>query len=309
MRKKIAVLAAVFVVFFGVGLWFNLQEGLYFDNAFWRAVDDHTFASAGNRISYEKTEGFRLQLAGREMTAELTKLEEDRYRLSFSDGIAVEMTDDLRSGMAVEIGGIVLTGGMEYVVEDVAGLEFAVAAETVREPFYDENGVQIGETAMLLAADGSMIDYQEVYFGHPEWSGPEREEMVLRNGVRLTDEDWQNKRFVNEQGEYLMDADRFMMIETSENCWHSRGYVARFMLEAANGRPERRGGAAPVVMYAILYLVGAVGFLFPEQTAFFGQRWKFQTEPELSDEGLLAAMAGSLLAMGIAIVVLFIPLG
>lgn len=310
MRKKIAVLSAIFLVFLVVGWGFNLQQGLYFGDSFWKLEGENRYASYGNWISFSPEDGFLLHFADQEMTAQFTELDENRCRMEFSDGIAVELADDDNSIISVEIGGIVWFSGAEYVVTDIESghFQFAAAQEPIHNPIFDETGNVIGENILLRTADGQDIDFREVYYDYPEWSGPERERIVIQNGTRFTDEDLQNKLFQNEQGEYLLNSETFTLIKTSVGSYVNRGSLARFMLDAARGKSEARGEPAAIVLYAVFYLLGAVSFLFPEKTAFLGQRWRYKNEPELSDSGRFAVLAGSVIVMGMGVVLMFMGL-
>ena len=59
-------------------------------------------------------------------------------------------------------------------------------------------------------------------------------------------------------------------------------------------------------MFVFVYLAGAALFLWPERIAFFGSRWMYRSEPELSDAGLMWEQFGGLLLMGAAVVTLFL---
>ena len=79
------------------------------------------------------------------------------------------------------------------------------------------------------------------------------------------------------------------------------------MIKLSEGQLEQRGDIALILPYTLLYLLGALSFLYPEHAAFWGSRWKFQNEPELSAAGLFSMQLGSVLIMVLAVVMLFIP--
>ena len=58
---------------------------------------------------------------------------------------------------------------------------------------------------------------------------------------------------------------------------------------------------------ALLYVVGAAAFLWPEQTYFLGSRWRFNVA-ELSEDGKLMQKAGGVITMLGSIILMFYPL-
>lgn len=304
MKKKIAILAAIFAVFLVIGLWFNLTPGRYFSDRFW-TLKDGAYTSWGDTVR-QNGDAFDLNLGDQQLTAQLSDTEAG-CRVDFSDGWAVEM-GAMDSQVYAEIGGVMLTGDAEYILTDMdkAGLRFGRVVEEIREPFYDENGEAIGESFYRVTESGESVGWQEIWYNQPEFSTPEQETILLQEGARLTHDDFYHNLFVNENGEYLLNAQDAPMMRWSDNVWISRSSVAAFLIRIANGEPARRGHVAVVFVYALIYLLGAAQFLWPQELAFFGHRWRFQTEPELSDAGLFMLQAGSVVAMIMSIVILFV---
>lgn len=304
MRKKIVILSAIFAVLLVIGLWYNLTPGRYFSDRFWR-LKDGEYLSWGDSVRYADGE-FELSLGGQQLTAKLTEAE-NGYRMDFSDGWAVEMSA-FDSQIYVEVGGVMLTGDAAYILTDMdaANFRFGRVVEEVREPFYDENGNAVGESFYRVTESGESVGWQEIWYDQPEWSSPEAETILLREGERYSDEDFRNNLFVNEDGEYLLNAQDAPMMRWSDSSWRSRSSVAAFLIRIAQEEPGRRGHAAALFLFAFVYLVGAVNFLWPEQVAFFGHRWQFKNEPELSDEGLFMAKLGSIVIMALSVVTLFV---
>lgn len=303
MKKKIAILSAIFALFLVIGLWFNLTTGQYFMDRFWR-FKDGAYTSWGDSIRH--ADGmFELSLDEQEITASLSETE-DGYRVDFSDGWAVEL-EALNPSIQVEIDGVIFTGDSEYILTDMnaANLRFGRVAEEVCEPFYDGNGNKIGESRYLMTETGESIGWQEIWYDNPEWSSPEMGIILLREGTRFTYDDLYENLFVNEEGEYLLNSQDMTMVRWSGTTWYSRNSVAAFLSRIAQNEPEMRGHVAAVFLYALIYLLGAATFLWPQETAFFGHRWKFQTEPELSEAGLFMEQLGAVLVMIMGIVILF----
>lgn len=51
-----------------------------------------------------------------------------------------------------------------------------------------------------------------------------------------------------------------------------------------------------VIAGMVMYLVGVLVFLFPNESYFFLRRWAYQ-QPELSDEGIIAEKIGGVAGM------------
>ena len=86
-----------------------------------------------------------------------------------------------------------------------------------------------------------------------------------------------------------------------------RGALANALCRMDIDATEPRGSAAVPLVGALLYVVGAAAFLWPEQTYFFGSRWRFNVA-ELSDDGKLMQKAGGVITMLGSIVLMFYPL-
>ena len=86
-----------------------------------------------------------------------------------------------------------------------------------------------------------------------------------------------------------------------------RGALANALCRMDTDATETRGSTAVPFVGALLYVVGAAAFLWPEQTYFFGSRWRFNVA-ELSDDGKLMQKAGGVITMLGSIVLMFYPL-
>ena len=307
MKKKVTVLVVIYILFLLLGLWFSLQRGVADYDQFWKLKQDGWYTSpAGDRIRYSSTSGFDMILNDRSLSASLTRRSDGGYRVAFSDGWALETANF--PYLAIEVGGVWLSHDLVYELTDLdaAGLSFAPAVEQI-EPIYDGSNQQIGQFVHLVTSTGETVDYREIFFNQPEMSTPERENVVLKNGVRLQDADIHNVLFINEKGDYLLRSDELIMINVKGG-QRSRSTLIPLMINISEGNVEQRGHIAMVFPFTLLYLVGALSFLYPQHAAFVGSRWKYQTEPELSDLGLLSIQFGSILMIFLAVVMLFIPL-
>lgn len=73
------------------------------------------------------------------------------------------------------------------------------------------------------------------------------------------------------------------------------------------GATEPRGEWGMVWIYALLYWMGLVAILWPEETHFLFSRWAYRNA-ELSDAGIAMQRLGGGVAMAASVVVLFLPL-
>lgn len=150
MKKKGFILAAIFIVFLCIGVWFNMQRGLYLQDTFWKLGPDGAYVSPrGDTIRYSETDGYHLNFNGNMLTVQVENHADGSYRFDFSDGIAMETADE--SSMLLQIGGGVLAGEMDYIVTDVNSdhFRFVRASETIHEPFYDESGERSAKASAL----------------------------------------------------------------------------------------------------------------------------------------------------------------
>lgn len=308
MQRKLIAIGAVFALFFVAGFFFHAQRGLYWDDQFWTLKKDGAYiSSGGDRICFSPDEGFLLTLAKKDLTAQLQRPDDQNVRISFSDGLSMEREFNPAFGISsIRVGDVFFTYGVTYIIDDVDALDlrFAAIDRTEMQPFYDESGVTIGEAIYTYAVTDELIDFREIFYHMPEHSDPERTVIVLRDGLRFNAIDTAHTLFTNEAGEYLLNPEMLAMLPIS-GAIVSRGSLFNLMLSIAEGEIERRGHPAWLVLYTFVYAMGALGFLFPEKMAFFGLRWKFKSEPELSDEGLLMTQISNLSLMALSVFILF----
>jgi len=199
--------------------------------------------------------------------------------------------------------------GVVYTLNDMkaAHYRFIPAAQTRRDPFYGLDGSVVGETVTTLTEDGVVLDWKDVWFELPELSTPEKQTVVLQNGLRIAEGELDRYLFVNAAGEYLIEPNDPTVIQTDWG-WRSRSDLLPLMLSVASGKTQRWGSPWSAVLYTLLYALGAASLLWPNQMAFFGRRWQFRTEPELSEDGVHAMNIGSFIILGMAILMLFMPI-
>lgn len=308
MKKKLIIaLSGVFVLFFVIGIVLHSQQGLYFNDDFWRLRKDGRFAGPDGAWVCSNGDGsYAMGINGQEITAQYSELPDGGVRMDYSDGWAVERPsgDDYLYAMG-EYGWssdakLILTDA------DVQDFEFAAGVRTESYPFYDGNsGETIGETIHIMSADGNTLDYSEVWYGIPERNSTDKPVVILEDGAVIPSGDC---TFKSSEGEYLLNAEwlgRFRVGAQYSYSSISRVSLSYFLLMLDQDAPEYRGNVGSFLMYILFFGMGAVQLILPEDTAFFGARWRFKNDPELSDEGRGAVMIGGAVMMVVGIIMLF----
>ena len=206
-------------------------------------------------------------------------------------------------------GGTIWMGDAQLVIHDVdtMGLTFEAAKEEEKNYMYGEDGDPVGESYHLVSESGQTISYREVWYDNPVFDTPQQPVEVIKDGMTLDSENYQNTLYVNEDGEYLMNPDRLFMISNGYESVSKSGLV-QAMVKVAEGNVEQRGHLLLAVAYTFLYALGTAILLWPQKMAFLGNRWRYRSEPELSDEGLVMEMLGGVVIICMAVVTLFLPL-
>ena len=311
MKKAMIIsIAVLFAVFLTLGIVLNSQQGLYYGDQFWQRKNDGSYVFGKDSIRMTGDGNFSMHLAGRQITA-VKSIIPGGTRLDFSDGWAVEHSSE--DDFLFDFGGYAWSSDAVLILTDMERQDFgfAPAAREERYPFYDETGEkEIGETIHILSEDGETLDYREVWFDSPEHNTPEREIVILEEGVRLPASvaySGYDCILQNAEGEYLLEPFKIGRINAGGADTDRCGFTW-FLLRIAQGAHETRGSAEPVAVFLLLYLLGAAQMIWPEQLAFFGSRWQFKNEPELSDAGLTAMRIGAAVVMFIGILALFVGL-
>jgi len=314
VRKKLCIaLAAIFVIFLALGIVLNSQQGLYYGDQFWRLKKDGRYVCGKDWVRRTGEGKVEMSIDGELITAEKTSLPDGGLRMDFSDGWAVEHSIEDDFHYDYDFGIYPWSNDASLILTDMEkqDFRFAAAAREERNPFYDgESGEIIGETVHILSAEGDQLDWQELWFGHPEYSTAEREIIVLEGGVRLPvgiAYSAYDCILQNTDGEYLLDAHKLGRIRAG-GADTDRCSFSWFLLNIEQGMHKARGDAAPVAGFVLLYLLGAAQMIWPEKLAFFGSRWQFRDEPELSEAGLTAMYIGAAVVMFLGIIMLFVGL-
>lgn len=139
------------------------------------------------------------------------------------------------------------------------------------------------------------------------WQGKrarvEYDDGAVIEGVWRADDMW----LTDEDGRPVSWNDGVTVTVDGDPVGIGRGALANALCRMDIDATEPRGSAAVPLVGALLYVVGAAAFLWPEQTYFFGSRWRFNVA-ELSDDGKLMQKAGGVITMLGSIVLMFYPL-
>jgi len=313
MRKRVCCfLLALFPVLIVLALPLHLQKGLSFDDRFWRQTSADTLRCNGDNFFTFTTEEnkttFDLTLNGQKMLLAMTQTEDQPFRFESDEGWAMEPSNGL--AFSYEIGGVTYHAGSgTLLVTDASSPIYRFAPCHFETSYYmDESGRHIGEHIDLVTKDGYHLSSYEVWYNAPENNTQLPEPILFENGLQITHEQASGALFVNAQGEYLTNAEQLLLVQTGPSSYHSKAALLRFLQNAYQGKAARRGDAISFVLFVPLYLWGLAMLYWPEKLAFFGSRWQFRYEPELSDAGLACAQLSAVFVMISAVIVLYLPL-
>ena len=191
-----------------------------------------------------------------------------------------------------------------------------------------QRGVPIGDTFLTKRNDAlyeKNADYRvalsrvedetvcEIHLGAQtlsaaiRWQGErarvEYDDGTVIEGVWHADSMW----LTDEAGKPVFWDDGATVIINGDTVSIGRGALANALCRMDTNATETRGSAAVPLGGALLYVVGAAAFLWPEQTYFLGSRWRFNVA-ELSEDGKLMQKAGGVIAMLGSIILMFYPL-
>ena len=72
--------------------------------------------------------------------------------------------------------------------------------------------------------------------------------------------------------------------------------LSQDLCQIDRGEMVKNGHIAMVLVGALIYVIGAVTFLFPEKMYFLGSRWRYKNA-ELSDDGIMMQQFGAVICM------------
>ena len=191
-----------------------------------------------------------------------------------------------------------------------------------------QRGVTVGETFLPKRSDAlyqKNADYRvslshdgdktlcDIRFGAETlsaaltWNGErvriEYDDGTVVAGVWYPAEKW----VMDEEGMPVIWSDGATVIVNGETVSIGRGALANALCRMDTNAAEPRGSAALLLVGVLLYALGAAALLWPEQTFFFANRWRYNV-PELSEEGAAAQRLGGAAMMAVSAFVMFAPL-
>jgi len=317
-KRKGLLLVLIYALLIALAIPLHTQKGIAWNESFYVQKEENLFkANKNNHFTFVKTDtgfDFDLTVNGVSRKAAMTPEENNTYRFAFDDGFTTILSSSSLSG--VSVGGRYIPLGNSSsitVIEDLSKTPLVFAPyEIEKTPILDgETGQKvIGEWVIYQTAAGQHIYGYETwhdgsYVGHPPTF------VTLSDGVVLNHDQIYDSSilYVNAQNEILTNPELlyFFPYEYSEDHVNRHTHCWLLVNTAVHERAESRGHAVAFFV-SLLYFLGAAQFLWPEQLAFFGSRWQYRYEPELSDAGLAMARFSAVFIMFISIIPLFLPL-
>ena len=313
MKRKCIILGSIFVFFLILGIWLNGQKGMNLMSDFWAQRKDGSLTHQDNRIYCFNTEGvkrFEISLGETTFTATIEE-QEDGWYMESDIGWGIKIPSENYLSVVVGVGSdTIWIGDTQITIHDMEnmGLHFEAVQEEQLNYIYDGEGKKkVGESYHLISESGQTISYREIWYDNPERNTPEQPVEVIKNGITLKSDNYQTTLYVNEKGEYLLNPKSLFMLSDGLG-YISKSGLAQALVKVAEGEVEQRGHLSLAVAYIFFYALGTAVLLWPQKMAFLGNRWRYRSEPELSDEGLVMEMIGGVVIIGMAVVTLFLPL-
>ena len=312
MKRKYIILGSIFIFFLVLGIWLNGQKGMNLMSDFWVLKKDGSLTHQDNRIfcvDAEAGKHFEITLGENAFTATIEE-QEDGWYMESDKGWGIKIPSENYLSVVVGMtGGAIWMGDAQVTIYDLdaTGLCFEAAKEEEKNYMYGEDGNPVGESYHLISESGQTISYREVWYDNPAFDTRQQPVEVIKDGITLDSENYQNTLYVNEDGEYLMNSDRLFMIYNGQE-YISKSGLVQALVKVAEGDVEQRGHLSLAAAYTLFYALGTAILLWPEKMAFLGNRWRYRFNPELSDEGLVMEMLGGVIIICMAVVILFLPL-
>lgn len=316
-KRKGLLLLALYFVLIALAIPLHTQKGIEWNDRFYAKTAEGVFsAGKNNQFSFAQTPDglqFDMTVNGQSYQALMAKLDDNAYQFDFSDGWLLKMVGDYTVPCSIIANDLFfILGDVEttFIVTDADSPAYQFAAyEVEHTPFFDsENKQQLGEWIIYRTTDGEHIHGYELWF---DQSQPAYEPtfVTLKNGteVSLSSRD-SLAIYVNEKGEALLNDELLFSFPGNDmsDAIGKQSYIL-LLLNAVHDNVSARGHFACFLL-SLLYLLGLLQFLFPEETAFFGHRWQYRYEPELSDSGLFMAQLGGVIIMVMGAALLYLPL-
>lgn len=317
-KSKGLLLVLLYGILILLAIPLHTQKGIEWNDQFYRLKDENTFyANKSNRFSYTEAEDaiqFDLLVNGYACTAALTQPEENVYHFAFDDGFTVVLSGSSYGGITVGSEYFPLSDGKNLIiVDDISKTPLQFSPYVIEtNPIYDgETGKKvIGEWVIYKTEDDHHL------YGYENWNDGKRfgtppTIVTLSDGTVLDQSQFNSGStlYVNEKGDMLINDEllRSFPYTYSEDRVNRQNTCWLMINTAIHDRVQTRGEISAFFL-SLIYFLGVAQLLWPEQMAFFGSRWQYRYEPELSDAGLTMSRISAVIVMIFGAVILFLPL-
>lgn len=173
----------------------------------------------------------------------------------------------------------------------------------IGDDFFYKNGetlYQSGENTISIQKSGGVTQFTvwingEQQTADVEWSGDYA--AITYGDGNVVAGSWDGQRLLGEDGIPLIySLDEITVTIGNEIAPVGKGTLSNALCKIDRNETENRGFGLMLVVGVILYLIGALTFLYPNESHFFLRRWAYW-EAELSEEGLWAEKIGGIIAM------------
>lgn len=157
------------------------------------------------------------------------------------------------------------------------------------------------ETEFALLLDGKPQTVQM------QWSG-DSVEILYEDGTVINGR-WDGRHICDEDGAPVVyNWNELAQIRGGEYARNEKGTVSIALCKISQEETEMRGSIWGTIAGVIIYLIGSLTVLFPNEVYFFLSRWAYK-EPELSAAGMFVQRLCGVVIMIVGIVIMYIGVG
>ncbi len=321
MKRTLAVCIVVGFVILIIGYMFNMQEGLYLNDDFWRRRSDSRYTHGKSSITISKTnEGrhYDIQLNGCSIPVDVN----DDFGLinnkieTISDGWSLEQTSNIQFSTESAI----IESSTEYSLIltdlDKIGCRFEKADPIITESILNKKGDIIGERFILKSQSGTVIDTWENYTDGSGSSSAPRGKTLIENGSILsannqfsvdsenTNALTYNVVYINAQGEYLTNPDVLFCVDIDGNIVR-KDVFARFLFLLGEDADYPRGSLSRVIFFITTYIAYMAAIIWPKSSEFVDFFTALQEDGGCSRKGVIASNIICMTLILLSIAVMF----
>lgn len=143
-----------------------------------------------------------------------------------------------------------------------------------------------------------------------DWSGKNHAVITFEDG-NVVEGDWESSwggdgELIDEEGFPIWVSDDMAISFDDDFSSISYGTLGAVLCRMFYGSTETRGSLWIVLVSAVIYIIGALSFLFPNAMHFGFFGWMYE-KPQLSEEGIALEQIGAVILMLVGIGVMFYP--